>query len=404
GDPTAGRVSRFVDLIYEHLIDLKDDGSFCLNQEYFDYCTGLKMVKESKWKRLFCFPPRKPESEIQLEYCDLAMAIQKVTEEIILKLAQETKRLTNSSNLCLAGGVALNCVANGLLLRKRFFDNLWIQPAAGDAGGALGAALTGYYLYFDKKRKANPADSMQGSYLGPQYYVSDIEVIVRQHGAVYERYGWDELYNRVADLLAEGNVIGWFQGRMEWGPRALGNRSILADARNPQMQKKLNLKIKYREGFRPFAPSVLYEDVKEYFEQGFYSPYMLLLDHVHSQRRNPLPEGYYAMSLKDRLYYPRSDIPAITHLDYSARLQTVHKETNPRYHELISAFKAKTGYGVIVNTSFNVRGEPIVCRPDEAYNCFMRTEMDYLVIENYLFDKTRQPEWTLKKDGGYQYG
>jgi carbamoyltransferase len=404
GDPTSERVSRLTGLIHEHIIDIKEDGSIWLNQEYFDYCAGLKMVNEKKWKDLFGFPPREPEGEMRQEYCDMALAVQRITEDIVIKMAQEAKRITGSRNLCMAGGVALNCVANGLLLRKGIFDNIWIQPAAGDAGGALGAALSACYAYFDKERKVNETDNMRGSYLGPQYSGLDIELTARQYKAVYERYEGDGLYDRVADLLDKGNVIGWFQGRMEWGPRALGNRSIIADARNPEMQKKLNLKIKYREGFRPFAPSVLAEDAAEYFEKGFLSPYMLLIDHVHPQRRNLLPEGYHSMPLKDKLYYLRSDIPSVTHLDYTARVQTVHKETNSEYHKLISAFKKKTGYGIIVNTSFNVRGEPIVCTPEDAYKCFMRTEMDYLVAGNFIFDKNMQPKWEEKKDWKEEYG
>ena len=461
GDPTSERVSKFIKLIYDYLINVKDDGSIWLNQKYFNYCTGFKMVNEKKWQRLFGFPSRKPEGEISQEYCDMALAIQRITEEVVLKMAIESKKLTGSNNLCMAGGVALNCVANGLLVREGIFDNIWIQPAAGDAGGALGAALSAYHMYFDMARKMNEnihpplnplpstplemyslsgsrdgkekeccfsregketdtsplvgegkgegafpgqMDNMHGAYLGPEYTGLDIEVMAVKHKAVYERHDGDDLYKKTSELLDEGNVIGWFQGRMEWGPRALGNRSIIADARSPEMQKKLNLKIKYREGFRPFAPSVLAEDAGEYFENGFISPYMLLIDYVHSKRRKPLPDGYHSMPLKDKLYFLRSDIPSITHLDYTARVQTVHQETNPKYHNLISAFKKRTGYGVIVNTSFNVRGEPIVCTPEDAYKCFMRTEMDYLVMNNYIFKKDKQPVWSEKKDWRDEYG
>lgn len=405
GNPTSERVSKFIKLIHDYLIDVKDDGSIWLNQKYFNYCTGFKMVKEKKWQRLFGFPCRKPEGEISQEYCDMALAIQRITEDVVLKMAKEAKKLTDSNNLCMAGGVALNCVANGLLLREGIFDNIWIQPAAGDAGGALGAALSAYHIYFDKPRiVSGQMDNMHGAYLGPEYTGLDIEVMAVKHKAVYERYDGNDLYKKAAELLDEGNVIGWFQGRMEWGPRALGNRSIIADARSPEMQKKLNLKIKYREGFRPFAPSVLSEDAGEYFENGFVSPYMLLIDYVHPKRRNSLPDGYHSMPLKDKLYFLRSDIPSITHLDYTARVQTVHKETNPKYHKLISEFKKRTGYGVIVNTSFNVRGEPIVCTPEDAYKCFMRTEMDYLVMNNYIFKKDKQPVWSEKNDWRDEYG
>ncbi len=405
GDPTSGRVKRYADIIYSQLVDVKDDGSIWLNQTYFDYSVGLKMVNEEKWKQLLGFPRRKPETEITQEYCDMALAIQYVTEDSVLKMAMEAKRLTGSGNLCMAGGVALNCVSNGKLLKTGIFDNLWIQPAAGDAGGALGAALSAYHIYFNKTRETNnKMDKMQGAYLGPEYSSLDIELMARKRKAVYDKLDENSLYDMVAELLDRGNVIGWFQGRMEWGPRALGNRSILGDARNPEMQKKLNLKIKYRESFRPFAPSVLCEDAGKYFEGGYPSPYMLLIDYVKENHRNPLPDAYHSMPLKDKLYHLRSDIPAVTHLDYSARVQTVHRETNQRYYKLIETFKKRSGYGIIVNTSFNVRGEPIVCTPDDAYRCFMRTEMDYLVIGDYIFDKLKQPQWYEKKDWTEEYG
>ena len=312
-------------------------------------------------------------------------------------MAQEAKRLTGSNNLCMAGGVALNCVANGKLQNTKIFDNLYIQPAAGDAGGALGAALAADYIYFGNERMQSPGalDEMQGSYLGPEYSDLEIEQMARKYSAHAEKFeNFDQLAIRSAQLLAEGNILGWFQGRMEFGPRALGGRSIIADARNPEMQKKLNLKIKYREGFRPFAPSVLAEDVQEYFECDTPSPYMLLVHGVAQQRRNAFPEGYEDLPMMEKLYFLRSDIPSITHIDYSARIQTVHQQTNPRYWQLINAFKNQTGYGLVVNTSFNVRGEPIVCSPEDAYKCLMRTEMDYLVVGNYLFDKKTQPAWT----------
>lgn len=405
GDPTSDRTLRYIDSIYSHLIDVKDDGSLWLNQDYFDYAVGLSMVNDAKWERLFGVQRREQESELVQEYCDLAYAIQQVTEDVVLRLAREARRLTGSGNLCMAGGVALNCVANGKLLRSGIVDKLWLQPAAGDAGGALGAALAVHHGYFAlDKTLSEGRDNMQGAYLGPEFDDLDIGLMIRSFGAVAEKLTDNDLFDRAADLIATGNVVGWFQGRTEWGPRALGNRSILADARSPEMQKKLNLKIKYREGFRPFAPSVLAEDASDYFERGDLSPYMLLIDYIKEDRRNPLPSGYHQLPLKDKLYFLRSDIPSITHLDYSARVQTVHQETNPRYHRLITTFKQKTGYGVIVNTSFNVRGEPIVCTPVDAYTCFMRTEMDYLVLGNFLLAKQCQPVWTEGSNWREQYG
>lgn len=404
GDPTSGRVKDFMDRIYSHLLDVKEDGSLWLNQDYFSYSVGLEMVRESKWEALFGIPRRKPETEVTQEYCDMALAIQNVTEDVVFKMANTAMKLTGSNNLCMAGGVALNCVANGKLLRAKLAGNLWLQPAAGDAGGAVGAALAAYHIYFAKERRSGtPMDGMKGAYLGPEYPAWDVEVMAEEHDAVFHEYDEENLYDKVAELLDKGFVVGWHQGRTEWGPRALGNRSILADARNSEMQKKLNLKIKYRESFRPFAPSVLIECAREYFDEGYESPYMLLIDSVNEARRIPPPEGYHTMDLKDKLYFVRSDIPAVTHLDYSARVQTVHKETNPRYHNLIKAFKKRTGYGIIVNTSFNVRGEPIVCTPEDAYKCFMRTEMDYLVIGNLIFDKKKQPEWRESEDWKQRY-
>ncbi len=373
GDPSSERVKSYRRSIYDHLLDLKEDGSIWLNQDYFDYATGLSMVKEEKWETLFGLPRRTAESEIDQRHGDLALAIQQVTEEIVLKMAQTAKNLTGAKALCLSGGVALNCVANGKLLQEGIFDNMWIQPAAGDAGGALGAAYAAHHLYFGAERPstAESGDKMQGAYLGPEFSELDIIGLAKRYKAPYHRYAnQDDLSRAVADELAMGRAIGWLQGRMEWGPRSLGNRSILGDARNKEMQKRLNLQIKFRESFRPFAPSVLYEDIADYFETDKPSPYMLLIADVKKERRNPLPEGFHQQPLRDKLYYVRSDVPAITHLDYSARLQTVHKETNPRFWSLIDAFKAKTGCSVIVNTSFNVRGEPIVCTPEDAYRCF----------------------------------
>jgi carbamoyltransferase len=400
GNPESRRVTDFVRKINTDLVDIREDGSILLNMDYFSYATGLRMVFEKKWERLFEVPRRKAESDISQVYMDMALAIQQVTEEIVMKLCRTAARLTNSKYLVLAGGVALNCVANGKLLRSGIFEDLWIQPAAGDAGGALGAAYAVWYIREGNKRILNCSpDAMHGGYLGPSFSDREIERILGGYGAVSSYYdSFDELAKLVATRLADGKVIGWFQGRMEYGPRALGNRSILGDARNPEMQKKLNLKIKYREGFRPFAPSVVQEDVQEYFELDRPSPYMLLVAPVRAEKRIPLPKGYNGQSLYERLYFLRSDLPAITHIDYSARIQSVDKNVNPRYWQLIQQFKKLTGYGVIVNTSFNVRGEPIVCSPQDAYRCFMRTEMDYLVIGNYMLDKRDQPKFTDTAD------
>lgn len=400
GNPESPQVAKYIKLIKEYLVSLKSDGSLWLNQEYFDYATGLKMTNNEKWQQLFGFPPRQPEEELLIHHCDLGLAIQRVTEEAIINMAQEAKRLTGARYACLAGGVALNCVANGKLLRSGIFDDIWIQPAAGDAGGALGAAYSAYHIYFEKSRNSDvKIDKMKGSYLGPEYSDIDIRQVSNKYKAVYKHVdNMEDLCNEVADLLDQGNVIGWFQGRMEWGPRALGNRSIIADARNHEMQKKLNLKIKFREGFRPFAPSVMVEDEESFFGLNKPSPYMLLVDEVVESRRNKMPDDYHTYSVREKLYHLRSDIPSVTHIDYSARIQTVHKETNPRYWMLINKFKEKTGYGVIVNTSFNVRGEPIVMSPEDAFRCFMRTEMDYLVVGNFIFDKKAQPVWHEEKD------
>ncbi len=394
GDPQASQVQEFIDLIRSRLVEVQEDGSIWLDLSYFDYATGLKMVREERWQELFGFPRRRPEDELRPEHCNLALAIQKVTEEIVLNMAREAQRLTGARYLCLAGGVALNCVANGRLLQEKLFDDIWIQPAAGDAGGALGAAYCAYHIHAGQPRVCQPPDRMQGSYLGPEFDDLDILSVARQYQAPYQRFeNFADLCARVAELLDQSQVVGWFQGRMEWGPRALGNRSILGDARNPEMQKKMNLKIKYREGFRPFAPSVLAELAGEYFDLDRPSPYMLLIAKVRDKYTKPLPPHYHNLPWREKLYYVRSELPAITHIDYSARLQTVHRETNPRYWQLIKAFQERSGYGVIVNTSFNVRGEPIVCTPEDAYRCFRRTEMDFLVLGDYLFDKKEQPAW-----------
>ncbi|MFC1565483.1 carbamoyltransferase [Candidatus Neomarinimicrobiota bacterium] len=402
GNPHSPQTKRYKEKILKELVDIREDGSILLNMKYFKFATGVKMTNDKKWTSLFGIPPRNAESEISQEYMNMALAIQQITEEIVLKLAKTTKELTNSDYLVMAGGVALNSVANGKLLESKLFKDIWIQPAAGDAGGALGAAYLGLYLWKGGKRQVNnKPDAMKGAYLGPEYREKDTLGIIRKYNAQYEHYeNFNELTKVVATKISEGNVVGWFQGRMEYGPRALGNRSILGDARNPEMQKKMNLKIKYREGFRPFAPTVLEEDIQEYFILDRPSPYMLHVIPVKEERLSPLPKGYTEMSLYDRLYFLRSDVPAITHIDFSARIQSVNKYTNPKYWSLINEFKNQTGYGIIVNTSFNVRGEPIVCTPDDGFRCFMRTEMDYLVIGNYLFDKNQQGE--IKDDSNWK--
>ncbi|HIJ77967.1 MAG: carbamoyltransferase [Desulfobulbaceae bacterium] len=397
GNSESERVRRYVELIKSDLLDLRDDGSLLLNMDYFDYATGLKMCKDQKWHELFGIPKRAAESELTQEYMDMALAIQQVAEDIVLSLASTAKELTGCRNLVMAGGVALNCVANGKLLQSGIFDNLWVQPAAGDAGGALGAAFAAQFIWNGDHvvRKCSAAyDNMQGSYLGPEFSSLDVARMQRKFNAPGQSFkDFDSLCQKVAGLLDEGQVVGWFQGRMEWGPRALGNRSILGDPRNSEMQKKLNLKIKYREGFRPFAPSVLAEDVADYFDLDKPGPYMQLVVPVNPKHCNTLPEGYNSLPLYERLYCQRSDIPAVTHVDFSARVQTVHKETNERYWLLIFAFKQLTGCGLVINTSFNVRGEPIVCTPEDAYKCFMRTEMDWLVVNDVLFCKKDQPQW-----------
>jgi carbamoyltransferase len=390
---------KYVDLILEHLMDLKDDGTFRLDMQYFEYCTGLTMTS-ARFAELFGAPPRQPESKISQREMDIAASIQRVTEEVVLRLARTVHAETGEDYLCLAGGVALNCVANGRVLRDKTFKGIWVQPAAGDAGGALGAAAIGWHVHDEQPRVVGSGDGMHGTYLGPRYEAPEIEAALRRVNAVYRRLGDDALCATVADLLAAGNVIAWFQGRMEFGPRALGARSILGDARNAAMQSVMNLKIKYRESFRPFAPSVLAERVSDYFEQEVPSPYMSLVAPLKESQRVPVPDEERALFGIDKLKSTRSRLPAITHVDYSARIQTVHADTNPRYHKLIKAFEDKTGCAVIVNTSFNVRGEPIVCTPEDAYRCFMRTEIDYLVIEDFLLDKRAQPE--LEKDDAWR--
>ncbi len=398
GNPQSKETADFIELIKNNLIDIKEDGSVWLDQRYFNYANGLKMTNNSKWAKLFGFEKRAQEADLEQHHCNLALAIQTITEEIILKMAVETKRITGADNLCMAGGVALNCVANGKLIKENIFENIYIQPAAGDAGGALGAALAAHYIYFGEERKTtSPFDAMKGSYLGPDYSDKEIELMNRKVKAVYKKYDNEaDLCEDIANCLDNGFIVGWFQGRMEFGPRALGNRSILGDARNPEMQKKINLKIKYREGFRPFAPSVLAEDAKDFFDINQDSPYMLAVSPIAEKRKKVLPDNYFDLSMWERLYTVRSDIQSITHLDFSARIQTVHKETNPTYWNLINTFKNKTNYGLLINTSFNVRGEPVVCTPYDAYRCFMSTDMDYLVINNFVYSKKEQADWENK--------
>lgn len=382
---------RYAALMLEKLVDLKPDGSFQLDQSYFNYATGLTMTNE-RFAALFGQPVRAPEQLLTQFHMDMAASIQAVTEEIVLRLARSVRAETGQRNLCLAGGVALNCVANGKLLREGIFDGLWIQPAAGDAGGALGAALAGYHLFAGHPRQPNPggSDSMQGSYLGPSFPQPEIEAELTAAGARFEVLDDDALIEATAQALAEGKAVGWMQGRMEFGPRALGGRSILGDPRSPQMQKMLNLKVKYRESFRPFAPSVLREDVANWFELDTDSPYMLLVADVRKERRRDMTEAEKALFGIDKLNVPRSDIPAVTHVDYSARIQTVHEDTNPRYHALLSRFKDLTGCPVLVNTSFNVRGEPIVCNATDAFRCFMGSEIEVLVAGNCILRKEAQ--------------
>jgi len=389
------RAKKWKEIVLDKLVDVREDGSLLLNMDYFNFATGLTMCDETKWETLFGIQKREPESELTQPYMDLAWVIQNITEEIVHRMAVTVKKLTGSNYLVMAGGVALNCVSNGKLLKSGLFKDIWIQPAAGDAGGAVGAAYAAWHIWKGKSRKSsNSVDAMQGAYLGPEFSSGDLNRVAIKYDARYKKYSdFAELCRDVSQLIEQGNVIGWFQGRMEYGPRALGNRSIVGDPRSPEMQKKLNLKIKYREGFRPFAPSVLEEDINEYFDLNSPTPYMLIVAPVQEKRRKPIPENYKGLKLYDRLYHLRSDIPAITHVDFSARIQSVNKNTNEKYWQLIKAFKDLTGYGVVVNTSFNVRGEPIVCTPKDAYICFMRTEMDYLVMGNMLFNKIRQPKW-----------
>ena len=394
GNKESNQTKDFIERIKSEIVEIKKDGSIVLNQKHFNYTSGLRMIKEKNFENIFGIKKRFEENEILQVHCNLALAIQIITEEIIIKMAIEAKKITKSDNLCLAGGVALNCVANGKLHKSKIFKNIYIQPAAGDAGGSLGSALALYHMYFHKNRiynKEKSQDLMKGSYLGPYYSKKEILIMNKKNKAVYDYYeSFEELSKKVAKLISESNIIGWFQGRSEFGPRALGNRSILADPRKLGMQKKLNLKIKYREGFRPFAPSVLEEDYNKYFDGNLKSPYMLFVKKIKKSIRNQLPSNYSNLNYWKKLYSNRSSLQAITHVDFSARIQTVSKKTNPKYWNLINDFKKITDVGVLVNTSFNVRGEPIVNCPNDAFRCFMHTEMDYLVINNYLYSKKSQ--------------
>jgi carbamoyltransferase len=376
---------KYVDVIYDKLITVKDDGSLWINMDYFNYAVGLTMTNE-RFNRLFGMKPRKPESELKQIHMDIAASIQRVTEDVMLKMASYVKTITGLDNLCLAGGVALNCVANGKILKKKIFKDIWIQPAAGDAGGALGAAYLGWYMYWEKERKAGSIE-FNNAYLGPAFDKAEVEGLIDKYKPKYWLcHDFDELVDMVSEKISEGKVVGWFQGRMEWGPRALGNRSILGDPRSPQMQRVLNLKIKFRESFRPFAPAVLKEDADKYFDLSEESPYMLIVASVQEQIRNKFSQEQELQGL-DKLKICRSIIPAVTHVDYSARIQTVSAQSNPRFYKLIKSFKHKTGISLLINTSFNVRGEPIVCTPQQAYECFLKTGMDYLVIGEYVFYK-----------------
>jgi carbamoyltransferase len=393
GVADSEETQHFTTIIKEKLCTVFDDGSIFLNPDYFTYATGLKMLDKLKWERLFDLSLRKPEDPITTRHGNLALAIQQVTEECVLKIAAEAKKITGSGNLCMAGGVALNGVANGKLQCSGLFKNIYIQPAAGDAGGAVGAALAAYHMYYDKQ-KTTPAfyDAMNGAYLGPSFSNREITRLCQKLKIVAHLETDVEIIEKTALLLQEGQIVGWFQGRMEFGPRALGNRSILADPRNPKMQKELNLKIKFRENFRPFAPAIPIEYLHEYFEQPGVSPYMLFVDGLLTRWRKTLPENYFSLSPEEKLLIKRSDLPAITHVDFSARVQTVHRETNPRFHQLLISFQKLTGCPILVNTSFNVRGEPIVCTPEQAINCFKHTGIDVLILNNVMILKKEQTD------------
>jgi carbamoyltransferase len=386
---------KYADLIYDHLVDVKEDGSLRLNLEYFHFLRGLRMTN-SKFDRLFGGPRRKPETAVEQRHMDVASSVQKVTEEIMLRLARHARELTGQHNLCMAGGVALNCVANGKILREKIFDRIWVQPAAGDAGGSLGAALAVWHMNREnpQSRTVSKPDAMQGGFLGPAFEDDEIEAVLKSHNAVYSKLDHAQLLDEVVEVLDREEIVGWFQGRMEFGPRALGHRSILGDPRSPKMQSILNLKVKFRESFRPFAPAVLLEHAPEFFELEGDSPYMLIVAPVQPDQRLPVDASASGL---ERLKQLRSKLPAITHVDYSARVQTVTADENPVFHEILSRFKEKTGCPVLVNTSFNVRGEPVVCSPDDAYRCFVNTEMDYLAIGNFLLKRSDQPHQLVKQ-------
>ena len=390
-------VPRYVKTIKDNLINISDDGSFNLNMKYFNYCTGLTMTNK-KFNKLFGGEPRKKEARLTQKEMDIAASIQKVTEEIIVKLARNIKNTTSENNLCLAGGVALNCVANGILVSEKIFDNIWVQPASGDAGGSLGAALSAYHMYFQKPRYVDKSglDNMKGAYLGPSYNENEVEKSLKKQNAVYHKLNEDDIISNTTDALQKDMAIGWMQGRMEFGPRALGSRSIIANPMSNKMQKQLNLKVKYRESFRPFAPSILFEELNKWFEINESSPYMMLVAKVNKDIRKVISAEEELLFGIDKLNISRSKIPAVTHVDYSARIQTVHNQTNPRYHKLLHSFFKKTGCPILVNTSFNVRGEPIVCNPEDAFQCFMGTELDVLIIENFILYKKEQKEELIK--------
>jgi carbamoyltransferase len=392
GNPLSPQAAEFKQKILTELVDVREDGSIILNMRYFDFATKLRMTNNKKWEALFGVSKREPESEISQAHMNFALAVQEVTESIIIALARTAQKVTNSRNLVMAGGVALNCVANSKIAKEGLFDKIWIQPAAGDAGGSLGAAYAAYHIWAKREKKTNGfSDAMKNAYLGPQYNDKQILGMVRKYEADYLHFkNFDELTATASQKIADGNIVGWFQDRMEFGPRALGNRSILGDPRNPAMQKIINVKIKAREEFRPFAPSILLEDVGSYFKTNSSSPYMLFVELLRDELRKEEPENYKEWELYDRLYHIRSDIQSVTHVDYSARIQTVNKQDNPKFWQLINDFKKLTGCSLLINTSFNLRGEPIVCTPQDAYRAFMHSEMDYLVIGNYLFDRTAQ--------------
>lgn len=398
GDASTEEALLFEKKILSELVDVREDGSLLLNMEYFDFATGSRMIKTKKWETLFGISKRVPESGITPQHMNLAWAIQKITNFIVVRLAATTQRMTSSKNLVMAGGVALNCVANKKIMDAGLFENIWIQPAAGDAGGALGAALAAYYIGYEQPRKcAIGKDNMQGTYLGPSFVRKEIEAMINKNEAVYEYFeNFHELSAGIAKKISEGNIIAWFQGRMEFGPRALGNRSILGDPRNPELLRRINITVKHREEFRPFAPSVLMEEINNYFDIDFPSPYMLFVVSVRESLRKPEPFNYKELGWQDRLSHIRSGFPAITHVDYSARIQTVDRSDNPKFWQLLQDFKKITGSGILINTSLNVRGEPIVCTPQQAYQTFMNTEIDFLVIENFVLNKSKQQFKNIK--------